>query len=683
MPIILSGGKILYTTYDNYSRSEITGVIPEAAFAVCHDINVLKQIKFDINATTTAQGTLTILCDISGDQTINLTSLATAGNSFGTIQTDTGTFPVADQANDTLTITGSTTSGLSTAGNSTGDIVTIGFSSQDANKVLASAVSGSPTVPAFRALVVGDLPDLSAYYVQIGSQNGLVHPTDGSTTEYGVSFVSMVGQHNTVIGVSAGTSLTDGLKNCFYGTQVAALAEASSHNVGIGYNAMGKITDLTYSIIIGDEALGQNATTSMTNAVVIGANTLSAFNDNFTDSVVIGSHSYDAGGTKFARCVGIGSLAGSSCDVAFESNVMIGAEMFKTGVVQEASESIFIGSKVNQNTAMSGISNVLVVGNKAENSSASATNEVVIASLGGYDDYYFGLLPRIASGFKRMTFHQNDATGTNISAVDSIFTIAASRSTGAQKGGSIELQVSPSGASGSSLNTLFTLLTLDASKIITASGLISGVAPTTTNATMRYSTGTSPTSPSEGDHWNDSTQKSMVQFVDGIKQFGSGVLFTQTATGTIANSVTETAINSTGIGTLTFPVNFFVAGKTIRISGKGFHSSTASPTIRIKIKFGSTVILDTTAQTSANDTNAGIAIEGFITCRTTGASGTVFSQGYYGEYGASPTFRQMVSTATVTVDTTATQAITVTAQWGTASASNTISLTNLIVEALV
>ena len=604
-----------------------------------------------------------------------------ASLSFTTIQTDTGTSPVADSATDTLTITGSTTSGLSTAGNSVGDIVTIGFSSQAANKVLASAVSGTPAVPAFRALVVGDLPDLSAYYVTIGSQNGLVHPTEGSTTEYGVSFGSMVGHNNTVIGVDSGMALSDGNNNAFYGSNVANLATTVSSTVAIGYRALNKSTDLTYSVIIGDEALAADTANAMTNAVIIGSQLMALYDSDVSNSVVLGSHSYDALGTKFTNTIGIGSLCGSGCDVNFDTSVMIGSQMFKSSVTHTVTDSIFIGYRVNNSLALN-VGNVLVIGNKAENSSASAANEAVIASAVGYDDFYFGQLPRIASGFKRLTFHPSDSDGTNISAIDSIFTIAAARSTGNQKGGSIELQVSPSGASGSSLNTLFTLLTLDASKIITASGLISGVAPTTTNATMRYSTGTSPTSPSEGDHWNDSTQKSMVQFVDGIKQFGSGVIFIQTATGTVSNTTAETAITSTGVGTLTLPTNFFVAGKTLRITGDGYHSSTASPNITVKVKFGSTVILTTGAVASGNDTSVGFEFSAIITCRTTGVSGTVFAQGEYIEYGASPDAHQMVNTATNTVDTTATQAITVTVQFSVASSSNNINLTNLVVEVL-
>lgn len=105
MPIILSGNTILYTPIDNNSRWLSTGVIEDDNFAICDTINVLKQIQFNINPVTTGQGTLTIQCDISGDQTINLATLST-GNAFGVIQTDSGTFPTADTLSDTLFIIG-------------------------------------------------------------------------------------------------------------------------------------------------------------------------------------------------------------------------------------------------------------------------------------------------------------------------------------------------------------------------------------------------------------------------------------------------------------------------------------------------------------------------------------------------------------------------------------------------
>jgi hypothetical protein len=156
--------------------------------------------------------------------------------------------------------------------------------------------------------------------------------------------------------------------------------------------------------------------------------------------------------------------------------------------------------------------------------------------------------------------------------------------------------------------------------------------------------------------------------------------FTQTATGTVANTTTETALTSTGIGSLDFPIGFFRVGSRLIITGFGVHSAVATGTLTIKIKLGSTVLLSTGAITSGIDTNAMFKISAEITFRTIGASGTVFSQGEYFENGAIPTSFPMTNTTTTTVNTDTPQALSITAQWSTASASRTISLTNLNVE---
>jgi hypothetical protein len=206
---------------------------------------------------------------------------------------------------------------------------------------------------------------------------------------------------------------------------------------------------------------------------------------------------------------------------------------------------------------------------------------------------------------------------------------------------------------------------------------------TSSGSQLRLGSGGSGTGTTEGDIWNDNTNKTLACFVNGIKQFLNGNLFAQTTTGTIANSVTETTISSTGQGTLTLPANFFVAGKTIRIRANGIMSSISSPTLRIRIKAGSTTLLDTTAVSVGNHTNALWMVDSIITCRTTGGSGTVFAQGIFEEYGTTKNQHSMVNTTTTTLSTTSSQAMTLTAQWGTASASNTISCTNLTMEILV
>lgn len=186
----------------------------------------------------------------------------------------------------------------------------------------------------------------------------------------------------------------------------------------------------------------------------------------------------------------------------------------------------------------------------------------------------------------------------------------------------------------------------------------------------------------DGMSWNDTTQKAHAVYEAGVKQMLVGTLFTQTNTVTVANTAAETAITGTGVGTLTLPANFFVAGKTIRFYARGFHSSTANPNVTVKFKLGSTTIMTTATVSGGNGSNDGFVAFGDITCRTTGGSGTVIGQGQYLELHSSAAILGMVSTGTTTIDTTASQAVSVTFTWGTASASNTISCTNFTLEAL-
>lgn len=177
----------------------------------------------------------------------------------------------------------------------------------------------------------------------------------------------------------------------------------------------------------------------------------------------------------------------------------------------------------------------------------------------------------------------------------------------------------------------------------------------------------------------DSTQRAIRALATQDQRL-VGCTFTQTASVTVANTITETTLTGSGIGSLTLNANYLTVGKSIRIRASGFHSAVSNPNIRIRVKFGSTTILDTTSVSSRNSTNGGWTIDAVIACRTTGVSGTVIGQGQYTETGGN--VHQMVNTTTTTVNTTTSQAITVTAEWGTASASNTITCTNLEVEAL-
>lgn len=199
-----------------------------------------------------------------------------------------------------------------------------------------------------------------------------------------------------------------------------------------------------------------------------------------------------------------------------------------------------------------------------------------------------------------------------------------------------------------------------------------------------------PGSPATGDTWNDSTQKNLITFPNGVKQTLSGVIYTTTASTTVANTVTETTLVGSGVGTDTLPTNFLVAGKTVRVSAWGVYSTTGTPTLRYRVRMGGiagTVVLDTAAQTTASGvTNRGWRVDGLITCRTTGAGGTVFGQGSStvssAAFAAASGTWDMENTATTAIDTTAAQQVVLSAEWGTASASNTITCSNFMVEVL-
>lgn len=152
-------------------------------------------------------------------------------------------------------------------------------------------------------------------------------------------------------------------------------------------------------------------------------------------------------------------------------------------------------------------------------------------------------------------------------------------------------------------------------------------------------------------------------------------LFTQTASVTVANTVTETTLIGTGKGSVTLPANYGQIGKTLLLEGFGYHSAGGNPTIRIRIYKGTTLLLDTTAVTSGNNTNNLVQFRAQITWRSTTS---VFAQGFYQESGGGSNNFEMVTTAATTVATTS-EALNITATWGTAAAGNTITLTNLTV----
>jgi len=149
--------------------------------------------------------------------------------------------------------------------------------------------------------------------------------------------------------------------------------------------------------------------------------------------------------------------------------------------------------------------------------------------------------------------------------------------------------------------------------------------------------------------------------------------FVQTASKTVANTVTETTLIGTGVGSLTIPAKSFQIGATFAGVALGPHSASGNPTIRLRVYLNSTVILDTGTVSSGNSSAATWEFRGWLTCVGVGSSGSINAQGFYMESAGGTNLFGMVNNAPVTIDTTIDQTINFTVQWGTASSGNTIT----------
>ena len=156
-------------------------------------------------------------------------------------------------------------------------------------------------------------------------------------------------------------------------------------------------------------------------------------------------------------------------------------------------------------------------------------------------------------------------------------------------------------------------------------------------------------------------------------------LFVQTQQITVANTLTETTLLGTGIGTVTLPPNYLVQGKVLRIWMWGIHSAVSNPLIQIRVYAGSTLIGDTGLQASHASTNEQWDTKVDITCLTTGTTGTVMPGGFYEEDTPTASPFGMPVTAPITLNTTIAQTLNITVTWGTASLSDTITAQQILI----
>lgn len=165
-----------------------------------------------------------------------------------------------------------------------------------------------------------------------------------------------------------------------------------------------------------------------------------------------------------------------------------------------------------------------------------------------------------------------------------------------------------------------------------------------------------------------------------------GTWFVQTADSTaIQNTASETDFDQLPSS---FPANSLKAGRTLMWWATYIASTTGTPTIRIRHKFGTVTVSDTSNYTTSSSmTNRIFTMHGKMTIRTVGASGTYLADITYGPVTINSTGQYVSSsgptsefgTVGATIDTTVGNVLKDTAQWSAASASNTIKRVALTV----
>jgi hypothetical protein len=210
-------------------------------------------------------------------------------------------------------------------------------------------------------------------------------------------------------------------------------------------------------------------------------------------------------------------------------------------------------------------------------------------------------------------------------------------------------------------------------------------------ASLNYGQGVAPSSPTDGDQWYDSTQKTLKASING------GIYAYNASLGVV--SVAPAALASlNGVGTfatIVLPTAFMnVAGKVLRVKMYGIYTTAAAqvPTIGIQLGFSGaftqTEVVATSQATTASNTNFPWEFEGHIFTVTSGATGTLEAHGRLSILlGASATAPESVYqdtnvAANGSVNLTAGGANNLLLQANTSAALSSIQLRSAIVEAL-
>jgi hypothetical protein len=155
-------------------------------------------------------------------------------------------------------------------------------------------------------------------------------------------------------------------------------------------------------------------------------------------------------------------------------------------------------------------------------------------------------------------------------------------------------------------------------------------------------------------------------------------LFSQTTSSTpIANTATEGSLIGSGVGSLSVPANAFKVGDSYHAKLIGHISCNSAATLKLNIKAGSVILADTGIIDLDTISNRHWEINVYFTIRAIGSAGTasIASGGIFSYTKNSGLNFEGTNFSIVnddTFDTTVSNALNVTAQWGSANAADSI-----------
>lgn len=161
-------------------------------------------------------------------------------------------------------------------------------------------------------------------------------------------------------------------------------------------------------------------------------------------------------------------------------------------------------------------------------------------------------------------------------------------------------------------------------------------------------------------------------------------LYAQTVLGTIITATTvETSLIGTGVGTLTVPANAFSVGDSFTAKMCGLLSCANAETLHIRVKSNGIVIIDAGVFTLNITTNKYFELMLDFTVTKLGIAGVaeLFANGqfsYNKNANSNIEGNNFALIDNTLFDTTVTNTLTITAQWGSANALNSIQSQNFI-----